>query len=188
MHVFWRQGYKATSIEDLAGAMAINRFSLYDTFGDKQALYLKALEKYRKICAVALLSALEDDDGLAAIQAYFARLAEALSSDVGRRGCMMQNATVECAGDDTAVAASTHAFNDHIQDLLYRALKRARADGALPAKDNLRDRARALFALAQGMMVMAKDAPTAGSRGPVASTARFVAREINSWRRQTHAA
>ena len=35
MHVFWRQGYKATSIEDLAGAMGINRFSLYDTFGDK---------------------------------------------------------------------------------------------------------------------------------------------------------
>jgi len=190
MHVFWRQGFKATSIEDLAQAMGINRFSLYDTFGDKHALYLQALEKYRGMIAVELLAALEGADGLAAIQTYFARLAKVLSTDIGRRGCLMQNATVECALDDTAVASRTHAFNDHLQDLFYRALRRARAAGVLPGGHNARERARALFALAQGMMVMAKDSPTetVRGRGAVASTARFVAREIDSWRNDAHAA
>lgn len=187
MHMFWRQGYKATSIEDLAGAMAINRFSLYDTFGDKQALYLKALEKYRRDCTTDLLSALDGGDGLAAIESYFERLAEVLSSDLGRRGCLMQNATVECAGGNAAVAASAHAFNDHVQDLLHQALERARADGTLNLGGELRDRARGLFALAQGMMVMAKDAPASGSGDALAGTARFVADEIKSWRNQIHA-
>lgn len=190
MHVFWRQGYKATSIEDLAGAMGINRFSLYDTFGDKQALYLQVLEKYRRMIAVELLAVLADDDGLAAIKAYFARLGEALSSDIGRQGCLMQNATVECALGDIEIASRTHAFNEDLQDLFYRALKRARTAGDLPGGSNLRDRARVLFALAQGMMVMAKDAPAqpTGARGSLTGTARWIAREIEAWRVDASAA
>ena len=190
MHVFWRQGYKATSIEDLAQTMGINRFSLYDTFGDKHALYLKAIEKYRRMVAVDLLAVFDGDDGLASIQTYFARLADVLSTDIGRRGCLMQNATVECALDDPAVAARTHAFNDHLQDLFYGALRQARTTGTLSGDDNLRDRARGLFALAQGMMVLAKDVPAdaVANAGAVSSTARFVAREVDSWRGDANAA
>src|SRR6516225_5083731 len=47
MHVFWRLGYEHTSLDLLMREMKIARQSLYDTFGDKRALYLKTLRQYR---------------------------------------------------------------------------------------------------------------------------------------------
>jgi TetR/AcrR family transcriptional repressor of nem operon len=49
MDVFWRSGYENTSMEDLMGEMGIAKQSLYDTFGDKRALYLKAMAFYRNL-------------------------------------------------------------------------------------------------------------------------------------------
>ena len=46
MDIFWRQGYENTSLEDLMREMGIARQSLYDTFGDKRALYLKAMARF----------------------------------------------------------------------------------------------------------------------------------------------
>ena len=48
MDVFWRVGYERASLELLLEAMGISKQSLYDTYGDKRALYLKALAQYRK--------------------------------------------------------------------------------------------------------------------------------------------
>ncbi|TMH32531.1 MAG: TetR/AcrR family transcriptional regulator [Betaproteobacteria bacterium] len=48
MEVFWRQGYEGTSITDLTRAMRINPPSLYAAFGDKERLYLEALERYQQ--------------------------------------------------------------------------------------------------------------------------------------------
>ena len=44
--VFCRQGFAATSTDDLMRVMDVGRQSMYDTFGDKRALFLKALEMY----------------------------------------------------------------------------------------------------------------------------------------------
>src|ERR1700693_3521049 len=46
MQVFWRKGYEGASLSDLTGAMGINRPSLYAAFGDKEALFRKALDRY----------------------------------------------------------------------------------------------------------------------------------------------
>ena len=43
---FWSRGYEATSVRDLADAMGITGPSLYNAFGDKRALYLKAIDHY----------------------------------------------------------------------------------------------------------------------------------------------
>src|SRR5437870_1670234 len=47
MEVFWQKGFDATSIQDLTQAMDINPPSLYAAFGDKESLYLEAVEFYR---------------------------------------------------------------------------------------------------------------------------------------------
>src|SRR5688500_18902266 len=46
MLLFWRQGYEATSVRDLIEATGISSSSLYESFGDKRALYLAALRLY----------------------------------------------------------------------------------------------------------------------------------------------
>ena len=47
MHLCWRAGYENTSLEALMHEMGIAKQSLYDTFGDKRSLYLRALVHYR---------------------------------------------------------------------------------------------------------------------------------------------
>lgn len=47
MDVFWKKGYEATTIHDLTAAMGINPPSLYAAFGDKERLYLEAVERYQ---------------------------------------------------------------------------------------------------------------------------------------------
>jgi AcrR family transcriptional regulator len=47
MELFWQQGYESTSISDLTSAMEINAPSLYAAFGDKERLYLEAVERYK---------------------------------------------------------------------------------------------------------------------------------------------
>src|SRR5688572_4700394 len=61
MHVFWRQGYEATSVDDLTRAMDINPPSLYAAFGDKQRLYLEALERYQRSRRESLASWFEQE-------------------------------------------------------------------------------------------------------------------------------
>src|SRR5436309_14908630 len=46
--VFWRHGYEATSISDLTSAMGINPPSLYAAFGDKETLFMEAVERYQQ--------------------------------------------------------------------------------------------------------------------------------------------
>src|SRR5205814_7401242 len=46
LQVFWRKGYEGASLPDLTEAMGINRPSLYAAFGNKEALFRKALDRY----------------------------------------------------------------------------------------------------------------------------------------------
>ena len=59
LELFQAKGYEATSIQDLVDAMGIGRQSLYDTFGDKEALYREALERYVAEGPRSVLVALE---------------------------------------------------------------------------------------------------------------------------------
>ena len=46
MHLFWAKGFAATGLNELLETMGIGRKSLYDTFGNKRALFIKALQRY----------------------------------------------------------------------------------------------------------------------------------------------
>jgi TetR/AcrR family transcriptional repressor of nem operon len=48
MELFWCRGYEATSVRDLLDEMGIGRGSMYDTFGDKRALFLAALDRFEE--------------------------------------------------------------------------------------------------------------------------------------------
>jgi len=54
LEVFWQKGFAATSLDDLVEATGVNRPSLYAGFGDKEALYLKAMERYQRQIAEQL--------------------------------------------------------------------------------------------------------------------------------------
>ena len=58
MELFWTRGYEGTSVTDLTAELGVHPGSMYRTFGDKHALFLRALARYRETQAQALAPAL----------------------------------------------------------------------------------------------------------------------------------
>lgn len=160
MEVFWRKGYEAASIQDLVEQMGINRFSLYDTFGDKHQLFLAALERYRQKMAYEKLQPIENSqEGLGAIRRYFSDILGWALSEQGRYGCLITNSAVEMAPHDQEAAACIRAHLKRMDAVFYKALLRAREKGEIGKTRNLRDLARFLTSSAQGLGVLAKASP-----------------------------
>jgi TetR/AcrR family transcriptional regulator, transcriptional repressor for nem operon len=157
MEVFWARGYEAASIQDLVEHMGINRQSLYDTFGDKHALYLQALDRYQEVELRKLFELLERPGSVKkALRQLFTGVVEAALCDRERRGCFMNNAMSELAGRCKATAEKACHNMAAIEDALYRALLRGKKEGELKGVRAPRAVARFLYSNFQGLVLMAK--------------------------------
>ena len=136
MELFQAKGFEATSIQDLVDQLGINRQSLYDTFGDKQALYLASLEHYRQAAVRPMAELLEGPLPLRrALGAIFNLALDHLLSPDGQP-CLMAHAAMERAADDPATRACVSANLKQVFGLFERRLRRAQAEGELgPAHD-----------------------------------------------------
>ncbi|WP_136485574.1 TetR/AcrR family transcriptional regulator [Vibrio sp. H11] len=155
MELFWQRGYAHTAISDLIDALQINRFSLYNTFGDKQQLYYQALDKYLQSVSFPALAELQKPQAsLSEIEHFLRQFAELQRQR--SRGCFMQNALVEHAGEDERVLERGHQLFDHLTEVLTQALTKAVASGAVAG--NLAPAALASLILTQmqGMRVLGK--------------------------------
>jgi TetR/AcrR family transcriptional repressor of nem operon len=159
MQVFWVKGYEATSLEDLLAAMAIGRQSLYDTFGDKRALFMEALARYRNLIDDYLRGCLADAPTVkAAFRRLFMQVVDEPQAHQ-RRGCLLINSAVELAPHDPATAKIVVAYQRTTERLFRRGLELARERGELPAGRDTRALARYLVSALQGLRVMAKADP-----------------------------
>lgn len=157
MEVFWSRGYEATSVEDLVKHMEINRQSLYDTFGDKHALYLQTLDRYREIEGRKVLELLERPGSIKkTLRQLFEGVVERALCDGQQRGCFIGNATSELAGRCKETAARTRSNMAATEEAFYRALLRGRREGELKRGRDLRAVARFLYSSLQGLALMAK--------------------------------
>ena len=165
MLLFWRKGYEATSTEDLVKAMGIGRQSMYDTFGDKHAIFLEALERYVRTEVGGLQHALSGAASpLQAIEGILFSVS-AERHEERRRGCLLMNSTIECAEGDADVRKVVTSSARRIETEFQRAVERAQTLGELPARVDARAAGRFLFATLQGLRAAAKsDAPPAALR------------------------
>jgi len=56
MELFWEQGYEATGVAELCDRMGVGRQSLYNTFGDKESLFVEALSRYQQVRLAPMLA------------------------------------------------------------------------------------------------------------------------------------
>ena len=103
MQLFWVQGYEKTSMEDLVHHMGVHRKSIYDTFGNKHELFVKALEYYRTTIGQQLLQHVETENtAFGKIKAIFDY---ALSNNIEQaKGCLIVNTGVELSLHDKGIA------------------------------------------------------------------------------------
>ena len=109
--VFWANGYAATSVDDLAAATGLNRPSLYAAFGDKHALYLRALNENRILSVEGVRNHMRADIPLRdALEAFFtAAAASTLVGEEGSRGCFIVcTAVTEALRDDDTRSVAAH--------------------------------------------------------------------------------
>jgi TetR/AcrR family transcriptional repressor of nem operon len=157
LELFWARGYEATSLADLVEHMGVARASIYATFGDKRALYLKALDLYGEVTDPGLLARLSaPGPALPAVRDLVKSYAEEAAGENGRRGCFVVNTAVELAPHDPLAARRVQANWDFLETALTSALMRAQAQGELAGESDPRALARLLLVVMQGLRVMGK--------------------------------
>ncbi len=162
MHVFWKDGYEATSIQQLVETTGINRFSMYQTFGDKRGLFDEVLRHYFDDVLSRVTRVSESaSGGTRTIRLYFEALATTLTSSIGRLGCLGQNTGIELALRDPAAVKPLKEMYDRLFENFRAALEVAVRRGEIPADTPCADVARFLVTTAQGMIVMARTADDA---------------------------
>jgi TetR/AcrR family transcriptional repressor of nem operon len=164
--VFWQRGYDGTGVRVLEGTLGIGRKSLYDTFGSKRALFLRALECYTDTVIERICGRLDHPDGTAMenLERALGRLAEHHGSG-DSKGCLLGVAMAQADADDAELAEVLTAYLGRLERAFERALRRGLAEGEVAQAVRPKDAARNLVALTQGMALLGRiDSTVAAQR------------------------
>jgi TetR/AcrR family transcriptional repressor of nem operon len=157
IELFWKKGYTATSIQDLVDSLGINRASLYDTFGGKEALFYKAFQQYRLSSLEKLRCFFEQhDDVKAAFRALFETAINESVCDCDRKGCFVVNTTTELIPGDEEILKVLQENKKALEALFYEVLKRGVEKGQLSPDKDLKALAASLFTFHNGLKVVSK--------------------------------
>jgi AcrR family transcriptional regulator len=156
LDVFWKKGYEGTSYVDLTEAAGVERPALYSAFGNKQALFLRALERYseRYMNHIPEALAMPTSREVAAHLLYSSLGLNTRYSD--RTGCLGINGAVAGSDESEPVRQALIAFRGAGETQLRERFERAKAEGDLPP--NAKPDALAAFVMAvlHGMALQAK--------------------------------
>src|SRR6059058_4783820 len=96
LKVFWRKGYEGASLPDLTKAMGINRPSLYAAFGNKEALFRKAIDRYLEGPACYVREALREPTARVVVERLLRASIDLVTDSRNPRGCFMVQGALAC--------------------------------------------------------------------------------------------
>ena len=156
LDLFWRQGYEATSVQDLVDHLGVNRASIYATFGSKNELYLRALARYGEELGGRYLTLLTGvGPALPAVRELVESTAREALADPDNKGCFMINTAIECVPRDAGASRMVEQGFNRLQATIAGALVRAQEQGELGSDKDPQALARFLVTFLQGIRVMA---------------------------------
>lgn len=160
---FWAKGYEGASTRELAACMGIAGASLYNTFGDKHALYRRALTRYVEQNFQDRVKRIEGALApRAAIVAFFDEIVARSVADEHRLGCMIVNSAFEYAQHDEEVRSAITGVLTEIEAFFQRTVAAGQADGSISRAESADDLARSLLATLIGLRVLARVRPEPG--------------------------
>jgi AcrR family transcriptional regulator len=155
LQVFWQKGYEGTSLSDLTRAMGINRPSLYAAFGNKEALFRKALDRYADGPAGYVRDALAEPTARAVVERLLQGAVDLLTDPRTPPGCLMVQGALCCGEAADSVRQELASRRAAGEAALRQRFKRAMRDGNLPADADCGDLARFVATVIHGMSVQA---------------------------------
>lgn len=153
MDAFRRRGFEATSVADLTEAMGIGKASLYASFGDKQALYTRALRHYQALVRDQFAAVLAGSAPLRERVTTLLRIAGGLEPPQGDGTCLCVLSSVERGRHDAATAAQLQMHDAAVEEQLTLAIQTAVAVDGLQPLLPPRQLGRVLQAMMQGLNV-----------------------------------
>lgn len=175
VETFWRQGYAETTMADLAKSAGVQRGSLYHAYGDKEALLLRALDRYGERYGNATRAALQDPDPRRAIEGFLDSHLARMADPQNPAGCLMCQTALECGGRDPAPSALVREHFLRTEAALEAVLERGREQGLLPTDADSRALARFFLGVSRGMAVLHR---AYGDLEPVRDMARTALRVL----------
>ncbi|HEY4323693.1 MAG TPA: TetR/AcrR family transcriptional regulator [Mucilaginibacter sp.] len=155
--LFWHKGYNGTSMQDLVDGLGISRSSLYDTYGDKHTLFIKALESYKSTNSVIFGDMINNSESAKeTIKKLLEFITGGLLQDQAHKGCFMVNAEVEVAPHDEQVGKLICENDQQVEDAFYLVIKKGQESGEITNQQDARALARFTFNTVKGMRVTAK--------------------------------
>ena len=156
MEVFWTHGYEAASLSELLKNMGIGKKSLYDTFGNKQSLFLKAMEYYARTTIRDIRDRLLADGSPLTNLKNLLMEWQQMHAQPGSCGCMLGTNIADFNTDDEKIASIMRSYLQQVEDVFAANLIRAQKAGELSLKANPRNLARLLLCTTQGMALLGR--------------------------------
>ncbi len=135
LDLFRKDGFAATSLDDLSAATGMNRPSLYGAFGDKRELYIKSYARYRADARAAMIDIFRNELPIRKrLQRIFAVALDIyLSGEAGPRGCFtVMTAASEAVSDPEIRAMVLEGFSE-LDKAFATCFRQAKEKGELPA-------------------------------------------------------
>lgn len=155
LRVFWSKGYEGASMADLTEAMGITKPSIYAAFGNKEQLFIKALDLYER--------EKQDYVGKALAEPTVRKVAEhllrgALDAQTGQcepKGCLGVISSVACGAEAEGIRDAVLERGAKVRQSLTERFERGKLDGDVPDHVDIDGLTSLLFAIMQGMAMQA---------------------------------
>jgi AcrR family transcriptional regulator len=175
LRVFWAKGYEGASLSDLTEAMGITRPSLYAAFGNKEALFHKALDLYEREKLAYVGEALEAPTSREVVERILRGALAMQTSECEPKGCMRVISSVSCGPEAESIRADLMQRRQSSQRALCDRMRRAKAEGDLPEGADVDGLCTYLGAILGGMAVQAS------SGAPKAQLEALVETTLQMW-------
>ncbi|MGN7159810.1 MULTISPECIES: TetR/AcrR family transcriptional regulator [Sphingomonas] len=173
--VFWSKGYEGASMSDLTEAMGITKPSLYAAFGNKEALFHKALDLYENEKLEYTREALKQPTARAVAEHFMRGAIDAQMSSCDPKGCLGVISATACGAEAASIKADVIQRRASSQAALVERFEQAKRDGDLPDHVDISGLTSYLYAILQGMAVQA------GSGATRAELERVVETSLMMW-------
>lgn len=171
MLVFWEQGYEGASLTDLTQAMGISRKSLYAAFGNKEALFRQALQRYTDGPAAYVARALQASTARDVAEMFLAGAARATTQPDSPAGCLGVQGALAVGDASSKAREVLTEWRTNGQTLLADRFREAVTEGDLPVEADPDLIARYVMTTGNGIAVQAATGATCEQLQAVADLA-----------------
>ncbi|WP_380786007.1 TetR/AcrR family transcriptional regulator [Sphingomonas sp. R86521] len=174
LRVFWRNGYEAASMTELTAAMGITKPSLYAAFGNKEALFHKALDLYEREKLAYMTSALEAPTARGVAERLLRGALAIQTSNCDPKGCLGVISVAACGIEAESIKAEVVKRRASSEAAIIRRFERAIAEGDVPDGLTAPGLVRYLIALMQGLALQSGSGATCSELEQLVDTSLVV--------------